>query len=113
MTIEFYTWSTPNGRKISIALEEFELPYNVHTVHIGEDEQFAPEFVKISPSSMIPAIVDPDGPDGQPIDVFETGAILLYLAEKTGRFLPADLLRLSIGIEDPGDLIADLEQALA
>ena len=90
MTIDFYTWSTPNGRKISIALEEFELPYNVHTVNIGEDEQFAPEFVKISPSSLIPVIVDPNGPDGQPIGVFETGAILLYLAEKTGRFLPAD-----------------------
>ena len=88
MTIEFYTWSTPNGRKISIALEEFELPYNVHTVNIGQDEQFAPEFVEISPSSMIPAIVDPDGPDGRPISVFETGAILLYLAHKTGRFLP-------------------------
>ncbi len=90
MTIEFYTWSTPNGRKISIALEEFELAYNVHTVNIGQDEQFDPAFVAISPSSMIPAIVDPDGPGGQPISVFETGAILLYLAEKTGRFLPAD-----------------------
>ncbi len=88
MTIEFYTWSTPNGRKISIALEEFELPYNVHSVNIGQDEQFAPEFVAISPSGMIPAIVDSDGPGGQPISVFETGAILLYLARKTGRFLP-------------------------
>ncbi len=90
MTIEFYTWSTPNGRKISIALEEFELPYNVHSVNIGQDEQFAPEFVAISPSGMIPAIVDPDGPGGQPISVFETGAILLYLARKTGRFLPEE-----------------------
>ncbi len=60
MTIEFYTWSTPNGRKISIALEEFELTYNVHTINIGQDEQFAPEFVAISPSGMIPAIVDPE-----------------------------------------------------
>ena len=90
MTIEFYTWSTPNGRKISIALEEFELPYNVHTVNIGQDEQFAPEFVAISPSGMIPAIVDSDGPGGQAISVFETGAILLYLARKTGRFLPEE-----------------------
>ncbi len=90
MTIEFYTWSTPNGRKISIALEEFELAYNVHPINIGQDEQFAPEFVAISPSGMIPAIVDPEGPDGQPIDVFETGAILLYLARKTGRFLPEE-----------------------
>ena len=88
MTIEFYTWSTPNGRKISIALEEMELAYNVHPINIGQDEQFAPEFVAISPSGMIPAIVDPEGPDGQPIGVFETGAILLYLARKTGRFLP-------------------------
>ncbi len=87
MTIEFHTWSTPNGRKVAIALEEFELPYNVHTVNIGQDEQFAPEFVAISPSSLIPAIVDSDGPDGEPISVFETGAILLYLARKTGRFL--------------------------
>ena len=81
MTIEFYTWSTPNGRKISIALEEFELPYNVHTVNIGEDEQFAPEFVKISPSSLIHAIVDPDGPAAQPTNLFETGARLVYPAE--------------------------------
>ena len=88
MTIEFYTWSTPNGRKISIALEEMELAYNVHPINIGQDQQFAPEFVAISPSGMIPAIVDPEGPDGQPIGVFETGAILLYLARKTGRFLP-------------------------
>ncbi len=89
MAIDFYTWSTPNGRKISIALEEFELPYNVHTVNIGQDEQFDPAYVKISPSGLIPAIVDQDGPDGQPISVFESGAILLYLAAKTGRFLPA------------------------
>jgi GST-like protein len=89
VTIEFYTWSTPNGRKISIALEEMELAYNTHTVNIGQNEQFAPEFVAISPS-MIPAIVDPEGPDGEPISVFETGAILLYLARKTGRFLPEE-----------------------
>ncbi|MFQ6019061.1 MAG: glutathione binding-like protein, partial [Kiloniellaceae bacterium] len=89
VTIELHTWSTPNGRKISIALEEFALPYSVHPVNIGKDEQFAPAFKKISPSSLIPAIIDPDGPDGEPIRVFESGAILLYLAEKTGRFLPA------------------------
>ena len=88
--IDFYTWSTPNGRKISIALEEFGLPYTVHAVNIGKDEQFAPDYVKISPSSLIPAIVDRDGPDGAPISVFETGAILVYLAEKTGKFLPTE-----------------------
>jgi GST-like protein len=96
VTIEFYTWSTPNGRKISIALEEMELAYNTHTVNIGQDEQFAPEFVAISPSSLIPAIVDSDGPGGEPISVFETGAILLYLARKTGRFLPTDPRALSL-----------------
>ncbi len=90
MTIELYTWSTPNGRKISIALEEFELPYTVHAVNIGKAEQFDPEYVKISPNSLIPAIVDSDGPDGAPISVFETGAILVYLAEKTGQFLPTE-----------------------
>ncbi|MFQ5772883.1 MAG: glutathione S-transferase N-terminal domain-containing protein [Kiloniellaceae bacterium] len=90
MTIELYTWSTPNGRKISIALEEFELPYTVHPVDIGKGEQFEPAFLKISPNNRIPAIVDPDGPGGAPISVFESGAILIYLAEKTGRFLPAE-----------------------
>ncbi|MEE8506863.1 MAG: glutathione binding-like protein [Kiloniellales bacterium] len=88
--IDLYTWSTPNGRKISIALEEFELPYTVHAVNIGKDEQFDPAFVKINPNSLIPAIVDSDGPDSKPISVFETGAILVYLAEKTGQFLPVE-----------------------
>lgn len=88
MTIELYTWSTPNGRKVSIALEECDLPYSVHPVNIGKDEQFAPAFLEISPNNKIPAIVDSDGPDGAPISVFETGAILIYLAEKTGRFMP-------------------------
>lgn len=92
MSIDLYTWGTPNGRKVSIMLEELGLPYTVHTVNIGKDEQFAPEFLKISPNNKIPAIVDPDGPEGQPISVFETGAILVYLAEKTGSDLwPADL----------------------
>lgn len=88
--IELYTWGTPNGRKVSIMLEEVGLAYNVHAVDIGKDEQFAPDFLKISPNNRIPAIVDSDGPDGAPISVFESGAILLYLAEKTGKLMPAD-----------------------
>ena len=88
--IDFYTWNTPNGRKISVALEEMGLPYRVHPVNISKGEQFAPAFLAIAPNNRIPAIVDPDGPDGQPISVFESGAILLYLAEKAGRFLPKD-----------------------
>jgi len=87
-TIELYTWKTPNGRKVSIALEELGLPYAVHPVDLGKREQFEPAFVKISPYSKIPALVDPDGPDGAPIGLFESGAILIYLAEKTGRLLP-------------------------
>lgn len=89
--IELHTFNTPNGRKISVALEEMGLPYTVHVVDITKDEQFAPAFLAISPNNKIPAIVDPEGPGGQPISVFESGAILLYLAEKTGRFLPTDL----------------------
>lgn len=91
MTIELHTWNTPNGRKISVALEEMELPYTVRTVNIGKGEQHAPEFLRISPNNRIPAIIDPDGPGNQPISVFESGAILLYLGEKTGKFLPASL----------------------
>ena len=91
MTIELHSWNTPNGRKISVALEEMGLPYTVHPVNISKGEQHAPAFLKISPNNRIPAIVDPDGPAGAPISVFESGAILLYLGEKTGRFLPADL----------------------
>ncbi|MCB4803388.1 GST-like protein [Methylobacterium brachiatum] len=87
--IELYAWNTPNARKISIALEEMSLPYRVRTVDITKGEQFDPAFLAISPNNRIPAIVDPDGPGG-PISVFESGAILLYLAEKSGRFLPAD-----------------------
>ena len=91
MTIQLYAFDTPNGRKISVALEEMGLAYTVKPVNITKDEQFAPSFLKISPNNKIPAIVDHDGPGGAPISVFESGAILLYLAEKTGKFLPADL----------------------
>ena len=88
--IELYTWGTPNGRKVSIMLEEAGLSYNTHAVNISKDEQFAPDFLKVSPNNKIPAIVDPDGPGGKPISLFESGAILFYLAEKTGKLLPAD-----------------------
>ena len=87
--IDFYTWTTPNGRKISIALEELGLPYNVIPIDIGEDEQFAPEFLKIAPNNKIPAIVDHDNG----LSLMESGAILLYLAEKTGKLLPKELAR--------------------
>jgi GST-like protein len=91
MTIELHTWNTPNGRKISVALEEMGLPYKVVPVHIGKNEQFKPDFLAISPNNKIPAIIDPEGPDGKPVSVFESGAILLYLGEKTGKFLPPSL----------------------
>ncbi|MDB5414071.1 MAG: glutathione S-transferase [Rubritepida sp.] len=91
MTIELHTWNTPNGRKISVALEEMGLDYTVKTVNIGKDEQFEPSFLAFSPNNRIPAIKDSDGPDGKPIAIFESGAILYYLAEKTGRFMPKDL----------------------
>jgi GST-like protein len=90
MTIQCYSWPTPNGHKVHIMLEECALPYEVHGVDIGAGEQFAPAFLKISPNNKIPAIVDPEGPDGKPISLFESGAILLYLAGKTGQFLPKD-----------------------
>jgi GST-like protein len=88
--IELHAWNTPNGRKISVALEEMGLPYRVKVVDISKGQQFEPDFLKISPNNRIPAIVDPDGPDGRPITVFESGAILLYLADKTGRFMPKE-----------------------
>ena len=88
--IELYTWGTPNGRKVSILLEELGLPYQTFPVDITKDEQFAPEFLAISPNNKIPAITDPDGPDGLPLHLFESGAILIYLAEKHGRFLPKE-----------------------
>jgi GST-like protein len=87
--IELYTWGTPNGRKVSIMLEEVGLPYNVHRIDISKDDQFKPEYVALNPYSKIPAIIDPDGPDGEPLKLFESGAILVYLAEKTGKLLPA------------------------
>jgi GSH-dependent disulfide-bond oxidoreductase len=86
--IDVYFWPTPNGYKITIALEELELPYRVVPVDISKGEQFAPAFLAISPNNRMPAIVDPEGPDGKPISIFESGAILLYLAEKTGRLMP-------------------------
>ena len=90
MTIQLYAFDTPNGRKISVALEEMGLAYDVHVVDITKGEQNNPAFLKISPNNKIPAIVDPDGPGGRPISVFESGAILIYLAEKTGKFLPKE-----------------------
>lgn len=88
--IELWYWPTPNGWKISIALEEMGLPYEVKYVNIGAGEQFTPEFQALSPNGRMPAIVDPDGPDGQPISLFESGAILQYLGRKTGQFYPQD-----------------------
>jgi GST-like protein len=89
MSIELYTWGTPNGKKISIALEEMALPYNVHPINIGKDEQFAPDFLKISPNNKIPAIVDTD----TGLSIFESGAILMYLGDKSGKFYPKDLAK--------------------
>ena len=86
--IDLYSWPTPNGQKVHIMLEECGLSYAVHAVDIGAGEQFAPKFLKISPNNKIPAIVDSDGPDGKPLSLFESGAILIYLAGKTGSFLP-------------------------
>ena len=89
--IDLYTWTTPNGRKVSIMLEECSLPYRAHRIDIGKGDQYKPEFIAVSPNSKIPAIVDAQGPDGKPIGMFESGAILVYLAGKTGKFLPASV----------------------
>lgn len=89
--ITLYTWGTPNGRKVSIMLEECGLHYVVQAIDISRRDQFTPGFVAINPNSKIPALTDSDGPDGAPITLFESGAILIYLAAKTGRFLPADV----------------------
>jgi GST-like protein len=89
--IEVYSWPTPNGHKIHIMLEECGLAYRAHPVNIGTGDQFKPEFLAISPNNKIPAIVDPDGPEGKPISLFESGAILLYLASKTGKLLPESI----------------------
>ena len=99
MTIDLYTWKTPNGRKVSIMLEELALPYAVHEVNIGQGEQHEPGFLAISPNNKIPAIVDPDGPAGEPFSLFETGAILIYLAEKTGRLLPTAARERSVAMQ--------------
>ncbi|HEY6026105.1 MAG TPA: glutathione S-transferase N-terminal domain-containing protein, partial [Pseudolabrys sp.] len=88
--IDLYYWPTPNGFKISIMLEECKLPYTLMPVNIAKGEQFKPEFLKISPNNRMPAIVDPDGPGGKPISIFESGAILQYLGRKTGKFYPSD-----------------------
>ena len=89
--IEVYSWATPNGHKVHIMLEECGLAYRAHAVDIGAGDQFKPEFLAISPNNKIPAILDSDGPDGKPMSMFESGAILIYLAAKTGRLMPADL----------------------
>ena len=88
--IELYYWPTPNGWKISIMLEELGVPYHLHYINIGKGEQFEPAFLKISPNNRMPAIVDPEGPGGQPISIFESGAILQYLGRKSGQFYPSD-----------------------
>ena len=90
MPIDLYTWGTPNGRKVSVMLEECGLPYTVHKIDISKNDQFTPKYVAINPNSKIPAIVDPDGPKGKKLTLFESGAILIYLAEKTGKFLTKD-----------------------
>ncbi len=90
MPIDLYTWSTPNGRKVSVMLEECGLPYTVYKIDITKNDQFKPDFIAINPNSKIPAIVDPDGPKGRKMTLFESGAILIYLAEKTGKFLTKD-----------------------
>jgi len=89
--IDLYSWATPNGHKIHIMLEETGLPYRVHPIDIGAGDQFKPEFLRISPNNKMPAIVDSDGPDGRPMSMFESGAILIYLASKTGKFLPENI----------------------
>ncbi len=89
--IDLYYWTTPNGHKITLFLEETGLPYRIHPINIGKGEQFAADFLKIAPNNRIPAIIDNDTVDGQPLSLFESGAILLYLAEKTGQFIPQDL----------------------
>src|SRR5579862_4145540 len=97
--IELYTWPTPNGHKAAIMLEECGLDYRVHPVDIANGEQFAPEYEAINPNGKIPAIIDQDGPGGDPFTVFESGAILIYLAEKTGLLLPGDPRRRSLAIQ--------------
>jgi GST-like protein len=91
--LQLYSATTPNGVKASITLEEIGLPYEAHYINIGQNESWTPEFLALNPNGKIPAIIDPDGPDGKPLPLFESGAILLYLAEKTGKLLPVDPAR--------------------
>ena len=88
--LQLYSLPTPNGIKVSVMLEEVGIPYEAHRVDIQANDQFSPEFLSLNPNNKIPAIIDPDGPGGQPLQLFETGAILVYLAEKTGKFIPTD-----------------------
>jgi GST-like protein len=88
--IQLYTWGTPNGKKVSIMLEEVGLPYAVHPINLQQGDQFKPEYLALNPNNKIPTIVDDDGPDGKPLTLFESGAILMYLAEKAGQLWPAD-----------------------
>ena len=91
--IQLYTWATPNGKKVSVMLEEVELPYEVHPINIAKGDQLKPEYLAINPNNKIPAIIDNDGPGGKPLRLFESGAILMYLAEKTGKFLPQEVAK--------------------
>lgn len=91
--IQLYTWATPNGKKVSIMLEEVKLPYEVHPINIAKGDQLKREYLAINPNNKIPAIIDSDGPDGKPLKLFESGAILMYLAEKTGKFLPQEMAK--------------------
>jgi GST-like protein len=89
--IQLYTWGTPNGKKVSIMLEEIGMPYEVHPINLGQGDQLKPDYLAINPNNKIPSIVDTDGPDGKPLTLFESGAILMYLAEKSGKLWPADM----------------------
>jgi GST-like protein len=91
--IQLYTWATPNGKKVSIMLEEVELAYEVYPINIAKGDQLKPEYLAINPNNKIPAIIDSDGPEGQPLKLFESGAILMYLADKTGKFLPQKMAK--------------------
>src|SRR5581483_12070141 len=91
--LQLYSWPTPNGVKVSIMLEEIGLPYEAHSVNIGKNESWTPEFLSLNPNGKIPAILDPAGPGGKPLGLFESGAILLYLADKTGKLIPSDPAR--------------------
>jgi GST-like protein len=91
--IQLYTWATPNGKKVSVMLEEVELSYEVHPINIAKGDQLKPEYLAINPNNKIPAIIDTDGPGGKPLKLFESGAILMYLAEKTGKFLPQEMAK--------------------